>query len=164
MKTIITAAVAAAALLAVPAFAHADEVTAYGNIGYSNVDIDVVTLGTITARFGVRVTPHFGIEAEGMVGVADDDFFGTPVELKREFGAFAVATFPLTPNVDVFARVGGATATIDIGGFEDNSNGAAYGAGAQFFFDESNGVRVDYTKYELTEDADVWSVSYVRKF
>lgn len=164
MKTILSAAVAAAALLAVPAFAHADEANAYASIGYSNVDIDPVNLGAISARIGVKVNPYFGLEGEAQFGVADDDILGTTVELKHAFGVFAVASYPITPNIDVFARVGGATATVDIGGTDANSNGAAYGAGAQYFFDGTNGVRVDYTKYELDADADVWSVSYVRKF
>lgn len=164
MKAILSAAVAAAVMLAAPAFAQAEEVSAYANIGYSNVDVDPVTLGAINGRLGLKVNPYFSVEGEAQFGVADDDFLGVSVELNSVYGAFAVASFPVTQNLDIFARVGAATAEVDIGGTNVNSNGSAYGAGAQMFFSEANGIRIDYTRYELASDADVWSVSYVRKF
>jgi len=164
MKAILSAAVAAAAVLAAPAFAQAEEVSAYVNLGYSNLDIDPVNLGAVNGRLGLRVNPYLGIEGEAQFGVADDDLLGVNVELKQAFGGFAVVSFPVTPRLDIFARVGAATAEVEVGGVGVSSNGAAYGGGAQFFFSDTGGIRVDYTTYELAADADVWTVSYVHKF
>ena len=43
----------------------------------------------------------------------------------------------------------------------------SYGAGAQYFFGGGpNGVRGDYTRHDFDGggDADVWSLSFVRRF
>jgi hypothetical protein len=44
-----------------------------------------------------------------------------------------------------------------------------YGAGAQYFLDGKNGIRVDYTRrsYETQSaprDQDTWQVGYVHRF
>ena len=78
----------------------------------------------------------------------------------------------MTEQFDVFARAGvvhgefkgkarsGAT-TVRV---SDNDELFAGGAGVQFNFDANNGIRADYTRYEGDVDADVFGVSYVRKF
>ena len=163
MKTLLIAASAAALSLAAPALAHA-ETAVYGTIGYANIDIDPVNLGALQGRLGVEFTPHFGIEGEIAVGVADDEILGTTVELSSSYGLFAVGRVPVSENVNLFARGGFASAEVDFGGASGSEDGAAYGAGVEAFFTPNDGVRLDYTRYDFGGDADVWSVAYVRKF
>lgn len=162
MKTLLIAASAAALALAAPALAQAQSV--YGNIGYANIDVDPVNLGAIQGRLGVDVTPNFAIEGEAAFGVAGDDILGIDVDLSHSFGIFLVGKVPVSETVDIFARAGFSTAEVDVGGTTGSEDGAAYGVGAQVFFSENDGVRFDYTRYDYGGDADVWAVSYVRKF
>ena len=42
-----------------------------------------------------------------------------------------------------------------------------YGVGANYFIDGRNGIRADWTRRDFTDDggeADVYSVSYIRRF
>ena len=115
----------------------------------------------------------------GLLPSEDDDLSiavaGTPptnvdVELKHAAAIYGVAGVPLGENGRIFARVGYGTQKIEasaagvaIDGSEESVN---YGVGAQYFFDGQNGIRGDYTKHDFNDsgDADVWSVSYVRRF
>lgn len=163
MKILISAAAAAMALASAPALAHA-ETTVYGSIGYANIDVDPVTLGAIQGRLGGQINEHFAVEGEFSIGVADDDVLGTSVELNKEFGLFAVGILPVSDTVSLNARVGWVDAELNIGGTTDSSDGTAYGVGAQVNFSPRDGIRLDYTRYELDSSADVWSLAYVRKF
>lgn len=164
MKKLIVAATAAAALLGVPALAHADP-QVYGTIGYANVDVDPVNLGGIQGRLGVALNPHFAIEAEAALGIQDDDFLGSSVELSNELGMFLVGKAPVSESVNLFARVGYSTTEIDVAGTGVSGDGVAYGVGGEAFFTENDGFRLDWTRHDADgADADVWSISYVRKF
>jgi hypothetical protein len=163
MKNLLIAASAAALALAAPALAHAES-TVYGNIGYANVDIDPVNLGAIQGRLGVSFNQHIAIEGEASFGVADDDILGTSVELSNTYGLFLVASMPVSERVDIFVRGGFASGEVDVGGTSVSDDGGAYGVGVQAFWSENDGVRFDYSRYNFGGDADVWAVSYVRKF
>lgn len=164
MKKIISAVAVAVVLSSAPALAQAQEASLYGNLGYANVDNDIVNLGALEARLGIQVTSHLAFEAEAAVGLADDTVLGTPVELTSSFGLFAVGRLPVTENIDLLARVGAAGSTFDVGGAPLREQGKAYGLGIQSFFSPNDGVRLDYTRYDFDDVADVWSLSYVRKF
>lgn len=163
MKNLLIAASAAALAFGAPALAHAQS-TVYGTIGYANVDIDPVNLGAIQGRIGVKFNEHLGVEGEAAFGVADDDILGTSVELSNTWGAFLVASMPVSESVDVFVRGGFASGDVDVGGASASDDGGAYGVGAQAFWSANDGVRFDYTRYNFGGDADVWSIAYVRKF
>jgi outer membrane immunogenic protein len=164
MKSLmIAASVASLLAIAAPVAANA-EVTWYGNVGYASINADPVNLGAIQGRLGAQFNPYIGVEGEVAFGVQEDTIFGVDVKLSNEYGVYAVAKAPLSDQFDIFARVGYARAEIDVGGTGLSDDGVAYGVGAQYTFDGKNGVRADYTKYDFLGDADVWSVSYVRKF
>jgi hypothetical protein len=169
MKAMIVTASALAALatlaLAAPASA---QVT--GSLGYSAVDADDATLGAITGRLGWR-SGYFGVEGEVSGGISDDTVAGAKVELKHQFAGYGVLTVPMNENFDLFARVGYGQTKIEASaaGFSASGteNSFNYGAGAQYFFDGKNGIRGDYTRMDFENgggDADVWSLSYVRRF
>jgi outer membrane immunogenic protein len=167
MKKTILAAAAATALFAVPAIAQA-QAQVYGNIGYASVAVEDadVTLGLIQGRLGIQMTPNFAIEGEAGFGISDDTIAGVDIEMKYEVGAYIVGKAPISENFDIFARLGYVSYEVEAsaGGVTatDSGSDAAYGVGVQGFFTPNDGIRADWTSY--AGDADVWSISYVRRF
>ena len=169
-------ATAALSVFAVPAMAQTmQSPTYYGTLGYTQLDGSQGDLGAVTGRFGAKFTPYLGAEAEASFGVKDEDisFGGVDGKLKHEYDAaiYGVATLPVSPNFDVFARVGYGTTELKAkaAGVSASEDGESvnYGAGANYYFDAQNGVRADWTRRDFRSDggeADVYSVNYVRRF
>jgi len=176
IKSII--ATTALVLVGLPAAALAqDDPRGYATLGYGQVETDQATFGVVTGRAGWKVLPNFGAEIEASVGVEDESFdvsidgvSGT-YELKHDVAAYAVAFLPLGDHVELFARVGYGTTKVEASapsvialGDGDSLN---YGAGADVFLDGYNGLRADWTRRDYQDnggEADVWTVSYVRRF
>ncbi len=154
-------ALAAASMLVAPAFLTANAQTSgvYVSGGYTQFEGDGgASLGGITGRVGVNLTPNFAIEGEGTIGVADDS--GT--ELDSEIGAFVVGKMPISPSFDIFGRVGVARIETSPGGDED---GLAYGVGGTYNVTSSDGIRLDWTRHDYDAgEVDAYSLSYVRSF
>jgi hypothetical protein len=152
---------AAAALVAGPLYmsASAQEANVYVSGGYTQFNGDGgADLGGITGRVGVGFGQHFAVEGEGSFGVNDDN--GT--ELDSELGVFGVAKLPISPQFDIFARVGWSRIETSPGGDQD---GVAYGVGGQWNLTEKDGIRGDVTRHDYdVGDVDAYSLSYVRKF
>lgn len=166
MKTLTIAAALAAIALATPAAAEV-----YGNLGYTGVDAQGVKLQALGGKIGYRFNPYVGAEAEAAFGVGDDDVLGAKVELDNAVAGYVVGFWPVAERTDLFARVGygNAKITASAGGFSasGDQNGWNAGVGAQQFFTDKDGVRLEYTKWGVEDngvDADTWSLSYVRKF
>lgn len=176
MKTLIAATLVAASVAAIPALSQAQvSPEYYGTLGYGSTRANGADTGTIQGRLGAKLTPHFGVEGEIAGGVSDDKNYvaGAPVNVKQQHqaAAYAVGFLPVTPNIDVLARAGYGTTKFDASSAASPLNGSMeswnYGVGAQYKFDDKNGVRADWTKSEFTnskEDADTLAVAYVRKF
>jgi outer membrane immunogenic protein len=157
-KFAILAAVAAAALMAAPVSASAQ---AYVGAGYTQFETDAGDIGAATGRLGYRFGPNFAVEGEASTGVDDDD----GVDLNHNVGAYARGILPVTSNFDVHGRVGYTTSEVDtpLGDFEDD--GIAYGAGAEYRFTPSFGLRADWTRLEGDEaEADAISLGGVLNF
>ena len=177
MKSLILAA-SSVAVLAVAAPAMAQDATTspiYGSLGYAHTELDDVNLGAIQGRLGARLHPYFGVEGELAFGVNDDSVNIAPgvsadVELENQAAIYGVGFLPLSPNADLYARLGYGTSEVkaSAGGASASADGQSwnYGVGGQYFFDGVNGVRADWTRYDFEDDgeADVWQVGYVRKF
>jgi outer membrane immunogenic protein len=181
MKTFILAGAALSALCLSTAPAHAQAVTdwltpitGYGALGYSMRD-DGGHLGAVTGRLGLRYGRFLGTEAEGSFGVKDHDLTlgGLPYEQKldRSVAAYAVGYVPILPRFDLFGRVGLGNTKLEgsIGALESDRQRDTlnYGGGAQYFFTGHDGLRADYTVEDYRQGpghANVWNVSYVRKF
>lgn len=73
MKTLALAVTAACALMAAPAFAHA-ETTWYADGGYKSINVDEldINLGLAQARLGAQFTPTFEVEASASLGTASE--------------------------------------------------------------------------------------------
>ncbi len=171
----LSTAAAAVALMAVPAAAQTlSDPSWYGTVGVANVgaeDTDV-DLNAVTGRIGARLNPYFGVEGEASFGVGEEEVAtGIDAQLNHDAAAYAVGFFPVSNNFEVFGRVGYGTTEIEVsgGGLSASEDGQSlnYGVGAQYFFDGANGVRGAWTRRDFEDDngeADVWSVSYVRRF
>jgi hypothetical protein len=176
MKTLIAATLVAASVAAIPALSQAQvSPEYYGTLGYGSTRANGADTGTIQGRLGAKLTPHFGVEGEVAGGVSDDKNYvaGAPVNVKQQHqaAAYAVGFLPVTPNIDVLARAGYGTTKFDASSPASPLKGSMeswnYGVGAQYKFDDKNGLRADWTKSEFTnskEDADTVAVAYVRKF
>ncbi len=176
MKTLLLTTAAAALAIAAPAMAQ-DGTSYYGGVSYSSTSTDGVDadIGSVTGRFGAKFNQYFGAEVEGSIGINDDtvDVLGTDVDVEPQYdlAAYAVATLPVSPNFELFARGGYGTTEIDVSaaGLSDTISGESwnYGVGANYFFDGVNGVRADWTRKDFEDDggeADTWSIGYVRRF
>jgi hypothetical protein len=148
----------------------------YGTLGYADTDLSHVNLSAIQGRLGARFGPYFGVEGELSEGVNSDhlDVGGAEVKVKQDASeaVYGVGFLPLASNFDLLARIGyGHTSgTGSIPGVSTVIKGDSwnYGVGGQYSFDGKNGIRVDYTRQDYqargADDANVWAVSYVRKF
>ncbi len=157
-KFAMMAAVAAAALMAAPVAASAQT---YAGAGYTNFDYDGGDIGAVTGRLGHRFGPNFAVEGEASTGVEDDG----GIELNHNVGAYARAILPVTSNLDLHGRVGYQTTEIDTPLGDVDDDGVAYGAGAEWRFTPSFGVRADWTRMEGDEgEADALSIGGVLNF
>ena len=182
MKLLLSAAAAGVALFAASG-AAAQMAPLYGNIGYTHYAADAggedVTLGAITGRIGARFTPNFALEGEGSFGVKDHEESAGGVTaslgLNHQAIGYVVGFLPVSPNADLFARLGYGVTDLELeltgGGFsgsDSESEGTiAFGAGGQYFFDGLNGVRAEYTRYDFQDDGgdiDSVAIAYVRRF
>ncbi len=175
MRNILIAAAVVSAIAA-PAMAQSmQSPTYYGTLGYSQLDGSQGDLGAVTGRLGAKFTPNLGVEGEVSVGVKDENFTvaGVDGKLKHNYDAavYGVATLPVTPQFELFGRVGYGTTEIEakIPGVSAREDGESvnYGAGANYYFDGQNGIRGDWTRRDFRGDggeADVYSLNYVRRF
>ena len=176
MRNILLAA-AAVSMFAVPAMAQSIQSPSYyGTLGYSQMQGDNADVGAITGRVGAKLHPNFGVEAETSFGVGHDDVniagVNGKVEHRYDVAAYGVATLPIQPNFDLFARVGYGVTELKASALgvssSEHADSVNYGVGANYYLDGQNGVRADWTRRDFQKDnageADVYSVSYVRKF
>lgn len=173
MRLFLIAAVAASAV-ALPAAAQTGskpDITA--SVGYTRfADGSQDWDGhSATARVAARFHRYFGVEAEGSLGLGSSDIAGFDVKMNHTVAAFAVAYLPLSENFDLTARLGYGSTEFEVSGGglsgSESFDGVALGVGGQYFFDESNGLRMDVTRHEyedLDGGFDAVSFAYIRRF
>lgn len=149
--------------------------TYYGTLGYTQLDTDNADLGAVTGRVGAKLHPNFGVEAETSFGVGHDDVnvgvVSGKVEHRYDVAGYAVASLPVTSNIDLFARAGYGVTEVKASAAgvaaSDHLTSWNYGAGATYNLDAQNGIRADYTYRDFQHDqggADTYALSFVRKF
>jgi hypothetical protein len=143
----------------------------YGTLGYSGHTVDNQDLGTITGRLGTRIGPWFGVEGEFTGGTNHQPIGGhETLGVNDQQAIYGVAYLPVTPNIDLFGRIGVGRTDWNYKGpmTDDHASDRSwnFGGGGQWFFTQKDGLRADYTKENFAHaaDADTWTVSYVRKF
>jgi hypothetical protein len=170
-------ATAAMSLFALPAAAQtASSPQWYGTAGYTHLDAQGADLGALTGRVGARLAPNFAVEGEASLGIVDDELTvaGVTGSVEQDYDAavYAVGVLPVSPNLELFGRVGYGTTSIkaEVAGFsaEEDGESVNYGAGATYFLDAQNGLRADWTRRDFTDDnrgeIDAYGVSFVRRF
>ncbi|MGQ0533206.1 MAG: outer membrane beta-barrel protein [Caulobacteraceae bacterium] len=151
-KFALMAAVAAAAMLAVPTAAYADW---YAGAAYTQYDVGDADVGGVTGRLGYRMNPNFAVEGEGTFGVSDDD----GVELNHALGAYAVGILPIgSSGFSAHGRVGYQTVEVDTPLGDADDDGLAYGVGLGWQATQRIGVRADFTRMEGDEETDAVSL------
>jgi hypothetical protein len=181
------AALAAAAAIAAPASAQSVALPSYlgpvsynASLGYTGIAWAGNNLGAVTLRAGADLGKYLGVEGEGSFGVSDATVSlagaNAKTHLNNAYAGYFVGRYPIMPNGNLFARVGfghidaqQSASFRGVGGtIRDGVDSLNYGAGGEYFFDPKNGLRIEYTRYDLrtndAKDADTWSLSYVRKF
>ncbi|MCI4645115.1 MAG: porin family protein [Hyphomonadaceae bacterium] len=167
--------------MAAAAPAIAQEGGFYATGGYTVLsseieDFESVNLGAIGGRAGWMVTPNFGGEVEGMVGIVDEEFdeFGAieaTAGLNYAVGAFARAQVGITNSILIYGRSGVVMAEIEAeaSGFgasaseSDSESGVGVGGGIEYGFLPHLSLYVDYTRYEFDE-SQIDGVSFGGKF
>ncbi|MEO0465904.1 MAG: porin family protein [Pseudomonadota bacterium] len=172
-------ALAALAIAAAPALA--EDTGFYGDVGYQFINIDEdgveADLGSIVAHGGYKFSEFLAAEGELAFGIRDEDVAvgGTDVSVGLNYlvGAYGRVQAPLGEGFTVFARAGLVNAEVEAeatgGGVtvseSDSETGAGYGVGGEYHFNGVNGIRVDYTRYDIEDlEADAFTIAYSRKF
>lgn len=175
--------------MAFTANANAQDISYYGNVGVSKNRLDYTTISAalvkssikventlLNAKFGAQFNKYLALETEGSFGISDDKFSNITFKTKNTLGAYAVGFLPIGDKASLIGRVGynyswaeekGATTKLN-----HNNGGLALGVGAQYMFDDKNGIRGDYTHFNKKDNASTYAtdgvdnlaVSYVRKF
>ncbi|WP_417468548.1 porin family protein [Maricaulis sp.] len=170
MRSIIAASLSALALGSV---AHAQDTSYTLGAGYERFSGDGVDLDSVVFRGRYDFNQYFGVEGQANIGIGDDSVtvLGTPVDVSLDYavGVFGVVRAFSNENGNVFLRAGYTDSQVDasVPGYSvsADSDAWAYGVGGEYLFDGRNGVRFDYTKFDYDGgDADVFGVSYVRRF
>lgn len=176
MRTILVLAAAASAI-ALPAAAQSlSSPEYYGTVGYTYLDHKSSNLGTVTGRVGAKLSPYWGVEAEAGFAAKTDHYLvnGQSGKIKASYDAalYGVGTWPINDNVELFARVGFGTTSFQdqpsAGGklhYTDNSWNL--GLGGNWYFNDANGVRLDWTNRNYRHDTghiNAYSLNYVRRF
>ena len=186
MKSLVAfAALAAAAAIAAPASAQTLQsylapITYNASLGYTGIAWAGNNLGAVTVRGGADFGKYLGVEGEGSFGVSDAAVSlgsaSAKTHLNNAYAGYVVGRYPIMPNGNLFARVGyghlDARQSASVGGqsvsVSDGVDTLNYGAGGEYLFDGKNGLRIEYTRYDLradsAKDADTWSLSFVHKF
>ena len=171
MRALLIAAIATS-VLATGANAQDLNVNYYGNAGVTQRHTDNTDTASLTAKIGVGLHKNFALEAEGGFGITDDTVANVKLKTKGNLGAYAVGFAPINDKLSLLGRVGyhhtWAKATYEASipeiETEDDDGSFAAGVGAQYMFDEKNGIRGDYTRYTKDDGVDNFAISYVRKF
>lgn len=172
---------AALATVSAPALAQG----LYADAGYTFITIDVeeegasgeVELGAISGRVGYNFSEWIAVEAEGAIGVEDEEasFAGVTAEVGLNYlvGAYLKGQVPLGERINLYARAGFVQAELEAevsgGGFSESDSasetGAGYGAGAEVFVTNNLGIRGDYTRYDIEDtEADAFTVAAIFRF
>lgn len=179
MKTLIIAATSA---LAVTAFAsaasaqdtsgNADVGRVYGSVGVQGQDNHKTNnnLGSVNARVGTKITPHFGVEGDAAFGTNKDTTSAGDYRLTNKVGVYGVGYLPVSSNVDLLGRVGVSDTDLKApasAGKLEQGTAVDYGVGAQYHFNGDYAARVDYTKSDFQNHkgtTGTTSVSLIKKF
>lgn len=183
MHKVTAAALAAISGVVLSGTALAGDGNSKASFGYTAADFEDATIGLAVARYNYSFTDYLAAEGEIGFGIVEDDVsdggINADVSANFSYGLFGVVQYPFDDRgSNVFARLGYQQTELefDVDGFGDidvDTDGVAIGVGANYFFNDRSGVRLDYTYFdaEVDEDgieadgeANLYGISYVLKF
>jgi hypothetical protein len=174
--------IAAAAAVSALALAGTASAQVYGNIGYSYLDGDTVNLGGPTAVIGWKSSTPLGVEAEGSIGTDKDTTSkgasATRIHMRSQWAGYVTATSHVGETFEAGVRVGYGSMTIKetpAATFtgppfvnHEDLNSWNYGFIGQWVYDGANGIRLDYTRMNFSDngvkDINRWTISWTHKF
>lgn len=129
-------------------------------------------LTELGGKYGYQFNKNFALEMDLTFGIGDDTIHTSPdLKVKTDASAFAygVVTLPLNEKFSLLARAGyghQSGQASGAGGSVDTNDGAfTYGGGLQYMVNAKNGVRADYTIFQIPDvDTSSIGVSYIHKF
>lgn len=151
--------VVAAALLAAGAAQAQSQATnaVYGELGYTFVKVkdDFFNVsfkpGAIRGIVGWDLHPNVAIEGMLAGGVSDDTTQGVKAKISRSYGLYVVPKYSITPEFEVFGRLGYADSKIklssNIGSSSGSDSSFSWGLGAKYNFNKQFYGAVDYMSY-----------------
>ncbi|AEG91732.1 porin family protein [Ramlibacter tataouinensis] len=154
-KTLIGIAAASLLMLGTAAQAQQAKPPVYGEIGYSMIENDDLKFGVLRGIIGADLHPNVAVEGMLGLGVKDDSFtaFGTTFDakIKNMVGVYAKPKFNVTPELELFGRVGFTRINIEasVGGASasDADSDLSYGVGLNYNITPTVHIGVDYMNY-----------------
>jgi outer membrane immunogenic protein len=170
LRSILITAVSSVALTGI---ASAQDGNFNAGAGYSNVEIGDAQFDAISLRAGYDFNETFGVEGQLDFGIGDDSLtlgaVTADVELNYSAGFYGIARLPVAENANLFGRLGYVTTEVEgsIAGFvaDESDDGFSFGVGGEYYFDNANGVRVEYTRTDYDDgEGDTFGISWVHRF
>jgi hypothetical protein len=132
----------------------------YLNAGLGVFDGDGATLKALTARGGIAIYDLLSAELEASFGLGAEQVDGAPgaeLKLENQFGGYLARRYPVLPNLEVIGRIGYTTGEFQAsaGGVAGDveTDGVAFGIGGEYMITPQFGLRGDYTRIDVDDDA-----------
>ncbi len=154
MKTVIFAAVAAAAAFSAPAFAQ-DAAPFTGpragvTLGWDKMGGEDGFAYGVTAGYDLALAPRIvgGVE----VSLGDSTVDDTGLDVSRDLAASLRAGYVLTPRVMAFGKVGYASTRFEVAGDGAALEGVRYGGGLEFAATPNSYISAEYQRTEYEQN------------
>ncbi len=170
------AAVASAAL-ATAAHAQSDDTHGYASVGWQHSDFGGFGKGleALSLSGALNVWKFVSIEADVAVGAGSKTTtvggVSAKTKLENDMAAYAVASYPASKDIDLFARVGFMQAKAEAHAAtlsnEEQVSGPAFGVGLHYFPNGGkNGVALELNHADFGRNGhgNLGQISYVRRF
>lgn len=92
---------------------------------------DISGASMLGAFAGYQFSPWISVEGRGYFSLADEDYYGTSVEISRFFAVYGKPTLPIHKYFSVYGLFGYGLATANVGGESDSEGDFTYGIGAE---------------------------------
>ncbi|MFT6661141.1 MAG: opacity protein-like surface antigen [Maricaulis maris] len=146
--------------------------------GYAYQQFDEFNAHSTNGRLSYNLNDFIRLEANAVSGLSGSSGIDCPVgedcssiepraRFRYGYGVSIAGEYPVSEQLSMFARIGYDTANFKAtAGPTGNDSGMSLGAGADFYFNDAHGVRLEYSRTEFDDrgDASSWGISYVRRF
>lgn len=155
MKTVIFAAIAAAAAISAPAFAQ-DGAPFTGpragvTLGWDKAQGEEGFAYGVTAGYDLALSPRITVGPE--VSLSDSTIDGAGLDASRELAGSLRAGYVVTPQVLAFAKVGYTSARIEgVNGGHTSLEGVRYGGGLEYAVTPNTYISAEYQRSEYEDD------------